>query len=134
MSFVAVLLLAGFTAHRYFYGYRRSGLPMYGAVTLGALLIMQAQVGVHFGMTHHGTFWLYHIQLLIGFSTMLWRLFIEYARGRSPVLAIEGSHCATPSSRSRQATARRSAASPRRSRRKTATRSATASAWPRCPC
>ena len=90
MSFVAVLLLAGFTAHRYFYGYRRSGLPMYGAVTLGALLIMQAQVGVHFGMTYHGTFWLYHIQLLIGFSTMLWRLFIEYARGRSPVLAIEG--------------------------------------------
>ena len=90
VSFVAVLLLAGFTAHRYFYGYRRSGLPMYGAVTLGALLIMQAQVGVHFGMTYHGTFWLYHIQLLIGFSAILWGLFIEYARGRSPVLAMEG--------------------------------------------
>ena len=89
-SLVAVVLLAGFTAYRYFYGYRRSGLPMYGAVTLGALLILQAQVGMHFGIKYHGTFWLYHVELLIGFSAILWGLFIEYARGHSPVLAMEG--------------------------------------------
>ena len=89
-SFIAVVLLAGFTAYRYFHGYRRSGLPMYSAVTLGALLILQAQVGMHFGITYHGTFWLYHVELLIGFSAILWGLFIEYARGHSPVLAIDG--------------------------------------------
>ena len=89
-SFVYVVLLSLFTAHRYFDGFRRSGLPMYGAVALGAALIIQAQVGAHFGTKFHATWWLYHVELLIGFSSILWGLFIEYARGHSPVLAIQG--------------------------------------------
>ena len=86
----AVVALALFAAQRYFDGFRRSGLPMYGAVALGSVLLVQAQLGMHFGVKYHGTWWLYHVMLFIGFSAILWGLFIEYARGRSPVNAIEG--------------------------------------------
>ena len=86
---VTVLVLALFASHRYFQGFRRSGLAMYGAVALGCVLIVQAQVGMHFGLKYHGTWWLYHVMLLIGFSAVIWGLFIEYARGNSPLSAIE---------------------------------------------
>ncbi len=89
-SLVAVVALAGFAAHRYLQGFRRSGLPMYGAVALGSVLIVQAQLGMQYGVKFHATWWLYHVMLLIGFSGIVWGLFIEYARGVSPVSAIEG--------------------------------------------
>ncbi|MDA1061320.1 MAG: hypothetical protein O2895_00140 [Chloroflexi bacterium] len=89
-SFVVVVALALFSAYRYFAGYRRSGLPMYGAVTLGALLILQAQVGIHFGVLYRGTFWLYHVNLLLGFGAIFWGLVAEHARGRNLVTAMTG--------------------------------------------
>ena len=84
-----VVVLASFAALRYFQGYRRSGLPLYGAVTVGSVLILQAQVSMHFGAVWSGTFWLYHAQLLMGFSAILWGVAAEYVRGKSPQLAIE---------------------------------------------
>lgn len=89
-SLVAVVALAAFAAHRYFHGFRRSGLPMYGAVALGSILIIQAQLGMQYGVKFHGTWWLYHVMLLVGFSGIGWGLFIEFARGISPMKAIEG--------------------------------------------
>ena len=84
-----VVGLAGFAAVRYFEGYRRSGLPLYGAVTVGSVLVIQAQLSMHFGSVWQGTFWLYHAQLLLGFSAILWGMVAEYIGGKSPRIAIE---------------------------------------------
>ncbi len=78
-----VCALGGFAAVRYFAGYRRSQLPLYGAVTLGAVLFVQAQIAQHLGATWGGTFWLYHLQLLTGFGAILWGIAVEYGRGRA---------------------------------------------------
>ena len=40
---LAVVVFGGFAAVRYFIGYRRSGLPLYGAVTVATLLVIEAQ-------------------------------------------------------------------------------------------
>ncbi len=89
-SFTAVLVLAAFSAWKYFLGYRRSGLPMYGAVTLGSILLVEAQLGMEYGIKYQATWWLYHMLLLAAFSAVMWGVFLEYARGRSPLLALEG--------------------------------------------
>ncbi|MFA7249836.1 MAG: HD-GYP domain-containing protein [Dehalococcoidia bacterium] len=80
---LAVLALGAFAAYRYFVGYRRSGLTLYGAVTVATLLVMEAQVSMHLGSTWRGTFWLYHVQLLAGCLTVLWAILAEYGRGRA---------------------------------------------------
>lgn len=82
-TMLSVLLLAGFAAFRYGRAYYRSGLQMHGAVAIGAILIMQGQLSMHFGATWSGTFWLYHVQLLAGFLAMFWGILIEYSRGRA---------------------------------------------------
>ena len=89
-SFLMVVVLALFAAHRYFRSYRRSGLPMCGAVTLGALLIVQAQIGIHFGILYRGSLWLYHAELLVGFSAIFWGLIAEHVRGRGLLTAMAG--------------------------------------------
>lgn len=47
-TLVAVLALTAFAAVRYFAGFRRSGLPMYGAVAIGSVLMFEAQLSMHF--------------------------------------------------------------------------------------
>lgn len=89
-SFVLVLALASFTAWRYFNGYRRSGLPLYGAVTLGSVLILEAQLGMEYGHKYHGTWWMYHVMLVVAFAAINWAVFVEFARGRTPVGALHG--------------------------------------------
>ena len=78
-----VCVFGGFAAVRYFIGYRRTQLPLYGAVALGAILFVQAQLSQHFGATWGGTFWLYHVQLISGFGPILWGIALEYGRGRA---------------------------------------------------
>ncbi|PKN81322.1 MAG: phosphohydrolase, partial [Chloroflexi bacterium HGW-Chloroflexi-9] len=68
-------------AIRFAIGYRRSGLTMYGAVTVGALMLVQAQFSVHFGATWSAVFWLYHLQLLAGFTAILWGVVVAYSQG-----------------------------------------------------
>lgn len=76
------------TAGRFVGIYRRSGVELHGATAIAAILLVQAQLSVELGATWSGTFWLYHLQLLAGFLTLLWGVVIEYSRGRT-VQALE---------------------------------------------
>ena len=89
-STALVTVLGLFTATRYFAGYRRSGLPAYGAVALGAVLLVEAQLAMHFGRAWQASWWLYHVVLLVAFLTIGWSFLAEYARGRGMVRTFEG--------------------------------------------
>jgi len=89
-SLALVTSLGLFAAGRYLVGYRRSGLPAYGAVALGALLLVEAQLAMHYGRTWQASWWLYHVALLAAFLTIGWSFLAEYARGRSMVRTFEG--------------------------------------------
>jgi hypothetical protein len=78
---VIVVMLSLAAAARYFQGYRRTARPLFGAVALGSLLLVEAQVSMHYGALWGGAFWLYHVQLLAGFTAIFWGLVTEYARG-----------------------------------------------------
>ncbi|MDP2327599.1 MAG: HD-GYP domain-containing protein [Dehalococcoidia bacterium] len=80
-TLAVVTLAGGGAAIRFAIGYRRSGLTMYGAVTVGALMLVQAQFSVHFGATWSAVFWLYHFQLLAGFTAILWGVVVAYSQG-----------------------------------------------------
>ncbi|MDO9445872.1 MAG: HD-GYP domain-containing protein [Dehalococcoidia bacterium] len=80
-TLAVVTLAGGGAALRFAIGYRRSGLTMYGAVTVGALMLVQAQFSVHFGATWSAVFWLYHFQLLAGFTAILWGVVVAYSQG-----------------------------------------------------
>ena len=82
-TMAVVVVLGVWAAGRYISGYRRSGLAMYGAVALGAILLVQAQFSMQYGAIWQGTFWLYHFQLLAGFTAILWGVVVEYSRGRT---------------------------------------------------
>ena len=88
-SALVVAGLSGFAAMRYLRGYQRTGLPMYGAVALGSALVLQAQISMHFGAVWGGTFWLYHVQLLVGFAAIVWGLFAEVVSGSDARRSIE---------------------------------------------
>ncbi len=88
MTLAAVTVLAVTAGVRYAVGYVRSGLPLFGSIALGATMLAQSTYSMHFGSTWSGTFWLYHFQLLFGFSAIGWGLFWEFSRGRA-VQAIE---------------------------------------------
>ena len=70
-------------AVRYFIGYRRSGLPLYGAVTVATILVIEAQISMHLAAPWRATFWLYHVQLVIGCVTVLCAVLAEYGRGHA---------------------------------------------------
>jgi len=78
---VIVISLSLAAAARYFQGYRRTARPLFGAVALGSLLLVEAQVSMHYGAVWGGTFWLYHVQLLLGFTAIFWGILTEYSRG-----------------------------------------------------
>ncbi|RJQ08744.1 MAG: HD-GYP domain-containing protein [Dehalococcoidia bacterium] len=82
-TLIGVTLFAGFAVVRYVVGYVRSGLPMFGAMAIGAAMLVQATYSMHFGKTWTGMFWLYHLQLLFGYSAIGWGLFWEFSRGRA---------------------------------------------------
>ncbi|GMU40713.1 MAG: hypothetical protein AMXMBFR23_15790 [Chloroflexota bacterium] len=77
----AVTIAGGYAAFHFVVGYRRSGLPMYGASAVGAVMLVQAHFSLHFGATWSAVFWLYHFQLLAGFSAMLWGVLVAYSQG-----------------------------------------------------
>lgn len=83
-----VIALSLAASARYFQGYRRTARPLSGSVALGSLLLVEAQVSMHYGGVWGGTFWLYHVQLLAGFGAIFWGLLSEYSRGDSWLDAI----------------------------------------------
>ena len=83
MTLASAVLLGTITAVRYATGYARTGQQMFGAVALGAVLLVQAQLSLYFGAIWRGIFWLYHLQLLAGFFAVLWGVVLEYSRGRT---------------------------------------------------
>jgi len=80
---LAVVTFGGYAAVRYFIGYWRSGLPLYGAVTVAILLVVEAQISMHLATQWQAMFWLYHLQLLAGCVTVLWGIVAEWGRGRT---------------------------------------------------
>jgi HD-GYP domain-containing protein (c-di-GMP phosphodiesterase class II) len=80
---LGVVVFGGFTAVRYFIGYQRSGVRLYGAVTVATLLVVEAQISMHLAATWQGTFWLYHVQLLAGCVVLLSAVLAEHRRGRA---------------------------------------------------
>jgi HD-GYP domain-containing protein (c-di-GMP phosphodiesterase class II) len=85
-----VLALTAFAAWRYLRAYRRSGLTMFGAVALGAVLLFEAQVAMHYGTVWHHSWWIYHAQLFAAFLAIVGGIATEYTRGSSPLLAAQG--------------------------------------------
>lgn len=84
------LALSLYAAVRYYEGYRRAALTLYGTVALGAALLFEAQVAMHFGSVWAASWWIYHFALFGAFALMLFGVVIESARGTSPIVALEG--------------------------------------------
>ncbi len=78
-----VAVLGAFAAWRFGAAYQRSGREMHGAAAVGAVLMVQAQLSMHFGGTWSGTFWLYHFQLLAGFTAIFWGMVVEFSKGQT---------------------------------------------------
>ena len=89
-TLAAVLALSLYTAVRYYEGYRRAALTLYGAVALGAILLFEAQIAMHFGVVWQSSWWVYHFALFGAFASILVGVAMEVARGTSPVVAFEG--------------------------------------------
>ena len=87
-SSLIVIVLGLAASVRYFQGYRRTLRPLFGAVALGSLLLVESQISMHYGNVWSGVFWLYHVQLLLGFTAIFWGLLTEYSRGDSWLDAI----------------------------------------------
>ncbi len=51
--------------------YAKSGVAVEGALAVSAALMLEAQLGMHFAALWQWSWWLYHLQLLAAFSTML---------------------------------------------------------------
>ncbi|MEX2228138.1 MAG: HD-GYP domain-containing protein [Dehalococcoidia bacterium] len=88
VTLVITLVMSGIAAYRYLDAYRHSQVETHGALATSAMLILQAQIGMHFGDLWAISWWLYHVQLLAGFSCALWAILGEYARGGDAASAI----------------------------------------------
>jgi HD-GYP domain-containing protein (c-di-GMP phosphodiesterase class II) len=84
------LALSLYAAIRYYEGYRRAALTLYGTVALGAALLFEAQIAMHFGAVWAASWWIYHFALFGAFASMLFGVVLESARGTSPIVALEG--------------------------------------------
>jgi len=80
---IVVAILGLGTATRFAMSYRFSGIQLHGATAIGAVMLVEAQLSVEFGATWSGTFWLYHVQLLAGFTAVFWGMVIEFSRGQT---------------------------------------------------
>jgi HD domain len=78
---VAVIAFASITGLQYLHGYLLTRHPLFLAVSGASVLMIQAQIGIHFGSVWEGAFWLYHLQLLAAAAAIAWGLISEYARG-----------------------------------------------------
>ena len=78
---IAVIAFASVTALQYLRGYLLTRRPLFVAVGVGSLLIVEAQIGIHYGPVWGGVFWFYHLQLLAAAASIAWGLVSEYARG-----------------------------------------------------
>lgn len=82
------MALAAIAAVRYARRYLESGLPLFATIAIGATLLFEAQVSMQWSQPWQQSWWLYHIDLLIGLLAMSWGLLDEYARGRGPMHAL----------------------------------------------
>lgn len=87
-TLVITLVMSGIAAYGYLEAYRHSQVETHGALATSAILILQAQIGMHYGDVWAASWWLYHGQLLAGFGCALWAILGEYSRGESTVSAI----------------------------------------------
>ena len=78
----AVVLLYGFAAFRQGADWRRTRLPMQGALALAYVLLAQAQLSQFLGPTWSPSWWEYHALMLMAAALALGALFIELDRRR----------------------------------------------------
>jgi HD-GYP domain-containing protein (c-di-GMP phosphodiesterase class II) len=72
---IACLALAGW---RFFRSYRLALLPLQGAMALGAVLLIEAQVFMTWGVFPRASWWEYHVVMLAGFSMCVGSLLTQY--------------------------------------------------------
>lgn len=77
----AVLLLA--TALRYARNYRLSRLPLHATVVAGLVLLIESLLSFFFASVWRVSWWEYHVLVLLGFSTILYGLLLDYRRDAS---------------------------------------------------
>lgn len=82
------LAFAAVAAVRYTQRYLESGLPLFATIAIGAALLFEAQISMAWSQPWQQSWWLYHIDLLVGLLAMSWGLLDEYARGRGPMHAL----------------------------------------------
>lgn len=66
-----VFALAGIAVVAYMRLYLKTKVPVYGAVAVGAALMIEAQIGIHWGELWRWSWWMYHLQILGAFVAML---------------------------------------------------------------
>lgn len=71
-----------FAAWRYYQTYQFARLPGQLAVTVGLLLLAEAQLSLDFGTVYAYSWWLYHGLFLVAFCTVLLGWFWEVARAK----------------------------------------------------
>jgi hypothetical protein len=70
-TYWTVLAFCAVAVVSYWRLYLRSGAAVYGAIVVGAILMAEAQIAMHFGELWRWSWWMYHLQLLGAFATML---------------------------------------------------------------
>ena len=82
-TLVMVLFFGAVSIVAYLRLYRRTGVAAYGAIAVGSALIVETQISMHYGQLWNWSWWMYHLQLLGAFVTMLW---FPFALRRSETL------------------------------------------------
>lgn len=89
-TLVVVVLACAYAAWRYIEAYRASGFAIHAAAAIASVLLLEAQVAMHFGTLWRLSWWVYHLQLLGAYGAILGGVWLEAARGRGALEALRG--------------------------------------------
>ncbi len=81
VTVTAVLLLV--TALRYARNYRLSRLPLHATIVAGLVLLIESLFSFFFASVWRVSWWEYHVLVLLGFTTILYGLLLDYRRDAS---------------------------------------------------
>jgi HD-GYP domain-containing protein (c-di-GMP phosphodiesterase class II) len=79
-----------FASWRYYRVFSLSRLPAAAAMSVGLFFLAQSQITMLFGETWRLSWWLYHVQMLLGFLIPIGGIGYAYARGGSLDTIVEG--------------------------------------------
>lgn len=89
-TLIVVVLACAYAAWRYLEAYRVSDFAIHAAAATACVLLLEAQVAMHFGALWRLSWWLYHAQLLGAYGAILGGVWLEVVRGRGALEALRG--------------------------------------------